>query len=924
MHVAGRTNAAVHAGKAGSGRPSLVAAFSAVFLSLMLASALGDVQTASLSGVAIYNKDEIQDERDWFGMWHIRPAFGRLGVTYEQTSYQEYDQHKVYDVYVCYLVDEKLREFGKLFSILHRAYSLKKKVILLGNLAAYFQDVEQGYNTYNRILNFAGVEDRANWSDTLVNPQISVDSSYYNPEVTAAHVRNLITYSRSMYPFTDTYKAIVSVNTTQGLFAPVAITPYGGLAINPFIIKRIGGQWILALNLDRFFQDVIEYPSVDFDTKLHGQVDRKALVVFSAEEQDYRNNIFRTVLQLPLNLLGYDFDYLDLAVKKDLDSYSDYPIVIVVSPRPQSRFHEEFLRFITLSKARKYIFVGYLPFFNLQGEAPYWDLALKLQNRFNFTFKGYDTLGANRTVTADPRYYPFETELTSQATRYGKITSLSVDRKPVISITDPQSTTYTPVFYDAQVLFLIGDFLTDANNQYYLNFFDLLRDFLNPRVIPLFQFGYGTRIAISHVDGDGFTNSRQPRPDVLAGERIYQLLQELDLPVSVSYIVSDILPEYTGRVYTLHLAKRIIDLPNVELASHTLTHPYQWNPAKQPDERYVKQGYSIVPVDSMAEIVTSVELLQDHLAENVELLFWSGDTSPTEEQLRLAREHGIININGGDTILDDQHAGYYWVTPPYAKIGNEVQVHAGAANENIYTNLWTGPFDGYRNVIRTFQQTGARYVTGPIDVYYHFYSGAHTEAFLALQDVYTWVRRQEISPMFTGDYVRLVNDWIDMKLYDEGNSLLIHNSGHLMSVRIMKSADTGAVDLSRSWNVVGYAEGTDSFDVFLDQKTVHRIAFSATQVENGPYICQSSHPCEIIWSTAGERVYKFHGNGPFRVDLCGLKPDQLYEVQIHTDEGQVRSEEHTTDGHLRVTDELAGGLVFRLRARNDRSEISND
>ena len=51
------------------------------------------------------------------------------------------------------------------------------------------------------------------------------------------------------------------------------------------------------------------------------------------------------------------------------------------------------------------------------------------------------------------------------------------------------------------------------------------------------------------------------------------------------------LPEYDGRPYTLHLAREIIRLPQVELASHTLTHPFQWDLTRGTDATYTSQGY---------------------------------------------------------------------------------------------------------------------------------------------------------------------------------------------------------------------------------------------------------------------------------------------------------------------------------------------
>ena len=52
-------------------------------------------------------------------------------------------------------------------------------------------------------------------------------------------------------------------------------------------------------------------------------------------------------------------------------------------------------------------------------------------------------------------------------------------------------------------------------------------------------------------------------------------------------------------------------------------------------------------------------------------------------------------------------------------------------NENVYTNDWTGPFYGFRDVIDTFRMTGEPRRLKPINLYYHTYSASKVAALKA-------------------------------------------------------------------------------------------------------------------------------------------------------------------------------------------------
>ena len=92
----------------------------------------------------------------------------------------------------------------------------------------------------------------------------------------------------------------------------------------------------------------------------------------------------------------------------------------------------------------------------------------------------------------------------------------------------------------------------------------------------------GRRIYFSHIDGDGWNNltevdgyrdGQSLSVEVVTKEAIEAYL---DLPVSIGLIAGDVQPLLGGTLEGIKWAKRLFALPNVEVASHTHTHPYTW------------------------------------------------------------------------------------------------------------------------------------------------------------------------------------------------------------------------------------------------------------------------------------------------------------------------------------------------------------
>ena len=120
--------------------------------------------------------------------------------------------------------------------------------------------------------------------------------------------------------------------------------------------------------------------------------------------------------------------------------------------------------------------------------------------------------------------------------------------------------------------------------KWHLNPFAFFREAFATRGMPALDTTTlaGRRIYYSHVDGDGWRNvseiegyvERQAlSPEVVLDRAIRPFP---DLPVTIAPISADIEPSWYGTPESIGLARTILALPQVEAASHTHTHPFNW------------------------------------------------------------------------------------------------------------------------------------------------------------------------------------------------------------------------------------------------------------------------------------------------------------------------------------------------------------
>jgi len=405
---------------------------------------------------------------------------------------------------------------------------------------------------------------------------------------------------------------------------------------------------------------------------------------------------------------------------------------------------------------------------------------------------------------------------------------------------------------------------------WYLNPFEFFRAALATDDVPKLDTTTlgGRRIYYSHVDGDGWHNVSSAEAyrgkQITSAEVQYEqiLLKYTDLPVTIGPITGDLDVAWYGNEAARKLARKMFELPHVEVGSHTHSHPFAWGFFRNPDPRrevpFLKEyparpghtqresvwrtagaaaknvppptddemskqyqrprSYAVRPFDMNLEIGGSVRALAALLppGKRVAIMQWSGDTSPFERVMELTAAAGVRNINGGDPRMDGVYRSYAQLSPLGLRVGKFWQVYSSGGNENIYTDNWRARFYGFRSLVETLENIETPIRVKPINVYYHFYTVEREDSLNALRYVLDYVRKQEIAPITTSEFAAIVDGFFSARIVDLGDARWrIENRDGLQTVRFDR-ASMQRVDFARSTGVIGQRHHQGSLYVALD------------------------------------------------------------------------------------------------------------
>ncbi|WP_143182150.1 hypothetical protein [Thalassospira sp. TSL5-1] len=424
----------------------------------------------------------------------------------------------------------------------------------------------------------------------------------------------------------------------------------------------------------------------------------------------------------------------------------------------------------------------------------------------------------------------------------------------------------------------------------------------------------GRRIYYSHIDGDGWRNISEIRGDndqpLLDTEVVYRDLIKPypDLPVSVAPIAADLDPAWYGTKRTQDIARKLFALPQVEAASHTYTHPFQWSyyknySAKREERDFgakttnisgrvlellgvakdvdasdtglqksydLPRAYIKRPFDLHQEIVDAANYISTFCppGKKVELLQWSGDTSPFEAAIAMADSIGLPNINGGDSRWDPDYPSLAWVAPVGMRVGKHIQIYASNSNENTYTHLWSDRYFGFRYLANTIENTESPIRLRPFNIYYHMYSGEKVASRNAVLSNLELARKSTIIPVAASRYARIGKGFFtaEIEKTQDGN-WQIRNRGEAGTVRFDNDKHL-TVDFDNSYGVIGQIHYQGSLYVALDEaidEPVISVKTSTAEtqypVARQPYIISSRWRAWDLQNSDGTLHMKIQGFG---------------------------------------------------------------
>lgn len=426
-----------------------------------------------------------------------------------------------------------------------------------------------------------------------------------------------------------------------------------------------------------------------------------------------------------------------------------------------------------------------------------------------------------------------------------------------------------------------GGYAADAYTIYYDATANRARWTLNPFAFFKAAFGAdrfpvpdvttldGRRMFFSHIDGDGWNNISEiegyRETQTTAAEVVMKevIAPHPDLPVSIGLIAGDAIREVGGTETAREIAKKLFALPQVEVASHTYSHPFEWqfyanydrekelnaiaqaaHPAMSLMDRLRSMFYRVAGRSDLVGtqnkyIAGSANLPRAYLKEpftlekevkgaldlstslapsgkKAQIYLWSGEANPFEAAIAATRAAGVRNMNGGDNRFDAEYPSIFYVPPIARPVGAERQIYAANSNENTYTNNWRGPYYGQMALTETLKNTETPRRLKPFNLYYHMYSGEKPASLGALKALAGIASSTKVIPVAASVYAGIASDFFETSIEQiNADSWMVSKRGSLQTLRFDDAADIG-IDGQKSSGVLGAARTNGSLYVALD------------------------------------------------------------------------------------------------------------
>ena len=495
-----------------------------------------------------------------------------------------------------------------------------------------------------------------------------------------------------------------------------------------------------------------------------------------------------------------------------------------------------------------------------------------------------------------------------------------------------------------------GGYAADSFTIFYDTSIDKARWVLNPFLFFKHAFGDdrfpvpdvttldGRRMYFSHIDGDGWNNISEiegyREAQISAAEVISKEVIEPnpDMPVSVGLIGGDAVPSLGGSVSARVSAAKIFALPQVEVASHTYTHPFTWGfyehysreaeqqmidsagrpvlsamdqvrrflyrvagktDAVEAQNRYVAggaelpRGYMKESFDLNLEVNRALQISEElaPAGKKAAIYLWSGDGEAFEAAIKATRAAGVRNMNGGDSRLDAEFPSIFYVPPISKSVGSQRQIYATNSNENTYTGNWKGPFYGQLMLADTLRNTELPRRLKPFNLYYHMYSGEKAASLLAIKAFVAEARAAKVIPVKASDYAGIADDFFAVDIHQlDAQSWTVANRGNLQTLRF-DNADAIDLDDAKSTGVLGATRHAGAMYVSLDPAVEPAIiAVRAGDAAAAVFDKGSSRLIDSRWQIQGLHRdacgFTFEAQGYGAGDMTWQTlPGQLFDVE---------------------------------------------
>lgn len=614
---------------------------------------------------------------------------------------------------------------------------------------------------------------------------------------------------------------------------------------------------------------------------------RRVLMLYdgSGNPADLTYEAIHRLVATPLNYLGYRGDYLD-AVNQPLPAYplpGRYAGIVAwfddTLPAAAAAKFETWLAKQVADGVR-------IVLLNRLGVAP----GGALLGALGLTASSV-TAPATVTVSARDRMIGYEVDPIPDRREFLRLTSAG--GTPLLQLRSDRgdrmdAVAYTPwggyALYPYAVSFMPADV-----ERWVIDPFEFLRRALRLPAMPVpdVTTENGSRLMLVHIDGDGFPSRAElPGTPYAGAAMLTEVLERYRVPTTVSVIQGEIAPNGLYPKLSAELeaiARRIFALPHVEIASHSYSHPFRWQQAQKSSADYAFHldipGYKF---DLGAEVDGSIQYINERLApkgKKVEVFLWSGDTNPSPEAVGRTYAAGVRNMNGGETVVTSSRRSLTEVAPLGIPKGTWFQVYAPNQNENVYTNLWTGPFYGFERVIETFELTDRPLRLKPINLYYHTYIATKRASLASLHNIYGWALAQPVMNVYASEYVDRVLDFQRSTVARDGDAWVIRAGKSLREVRAL--AELGPPDLAASSGVAGYSRHEGAWYIHLSGSEA-RVRFGEKGKEAGPavpYIAAANarltHFRRNAEGAARRIEFGFAGHVPVRFSIANASGCEL-------------------------------------------------